>query len=103
MGVSDVQSWLKGARMAQSIHRDNLGDTTSNGGIVAREGLSAATLRAAPQLEKLLAAERSQQMAARPAPYMAPPSLGPGTQMPMRGPGIGNVPKPPGSTSDSGE
>lgn len=86
-GVMPLQTWLKDAKFAQSVHRDNLGDTGSNGGIMHREGLSRATLQVAPQLAQQLVKE--QQLAQRAqlqnTPRMAPPSLGPGTSTPTLG------------------
>lgn len=91
MGVRDVQQWLKNLATGQTIHRDNLGDTSSNGGIIHREGLSPATLQAAPQLAKALVQENqlARDNAPRPQQYLAPPSLGPGSQVP--GMGLGNL------------
>lgn len=94
-GIIPLQSWLKDAKFAQSVHRDNLADTGSNGGIMHREGLSRATLQVAPQLAQQLVKEQAlvQRQGLQNVPRAAPPSLGPGTQSPMRGPGIGNVPR----------
>jgi hypothetical protein len=104
MGVRDVQMWLRGLTTAQTIHRDNLGDTSSNGGIMHREGLSAATLQAAPQLAKVLVQEQAlaKDNAPKPQNYIAPPSLGPGSISPM--PGLGNlVPRTPRTSGDGQE
>lgn len=101
-GVTGVQSWLQNSVTGQPVHRDNLGDSGSNGGIMHRAGLSPATMRAAPQLAKALAAEQqlvqSQQL--RNAPRMAPPSLGPGTASPTMGLGT-LVPRAPRRTDES--
>ncbi|MBU6234242.1 MAG: hypothetical protein KGQ41_00205 [Alphaproteobacteria bacterium] len=102
-GVSGVMAWLKKVTSGQTIHRDNLGDTSSNGGIIHREGLSAATLQAAPQLAKVLVQEQAmvQKSQLQNQPRMAPPSLGPGATSPM--PGLGNLmPRTPRGGSTSG-
>jgi hypothetical protein len=80
-GVTSLQKWLKDSKFAQSVHRDNLGDSTSNGGIMHREGLSRATLQVAPQLAQQLVKEQAlaQRLAHQNVPKMAPPSLGPGS------------------------
>jgi hypothetical protein len=96
MGVRDVQMWLKNVMTGQPAHRDNLGDTSSNGGIMHREGLSPATLQAAPHLAKALVAEQAlvQKQQLQNAPRMAPPSLGPGASSMI--PGLGpRAPRPP--------
>lgn len=82
-GVMPLQTWLKNSKFAQSVHRDNLGDTTSNGGIMHREGLSRATLQVAPQLAQQLVKEQqlAQRVQLQNAPRMVPPSLGPGSSM----------------------
>ncbi|MCB1538474.1 MAG: hypothetical protein H6865_03330 [Rhodospirillales bacterium] len=86
-GIMPLQTWLKNAKFAQSVHRDNLGDSTSNGGIIHREGLSAATLQVAPQLAQLLVQEQAlaQKVQLHNMPRLGMPSLGPGTQMPQMG------------------
>lgn len=81
-GVSPLQSWLRDAKFAQSVHRDNLGDSSSNGGIMHREGLSRATLQVAPQLAQQLVNEQrlAQKAQIHNVPRgMVPPSLGPGS------------------------
>lgn len=108
MGVGDVQTWLKNAVTGQPAHRDNLGDVASSGGVL--QGLSRATLQAAPLLAKQLVAEQSlvQKAQLQNAPRMAPPSLGPGATTPM--PGLNNLmpraPRAPDAQSfgdDNGE
>lgn len=62
------------------MHRDNLGDTGSNGGIMHREGLSPATLQVAPQLAQQLVKEQAlaQRLQQQNVPRAAPPAWGPG-------------------------
>lgn len=99
-GIMPLQAWLADSKFAQSVHRDNLADTGTNGGIMHREGLSRATLQVAPQLAQQLVKEQAlaQRQGLHNVPRAAPPSLGPGTQSPMRAPGIGNVPRGGGSS-----
>jgi hypothetical protein len=100
-GIMGVQSWLRQSTSAQPVHRDDLTNTTSNGGVIHREGLSPATMHVAPQLAKALTQEQQlvQRAQLQNVPRMAPPSLGPGTQSPMLG--LGNLrPRPPTDTSD---
>lgn len=104
MGVIGLQAWLKKVMSAQPAHRDNLADTSSNGGIMFREGLSPATLQAAPHLAKALVQEQAlaQKAQLQNAPRAAPPSLGPGSSSPI--PGLGNlVPRTPRSSGDGQE
>lgn len=95
-GISFVQTWLTKARHAQAIHRDNLSDETSSRGVLF--DVSLATLRVAPQLAQALAKEQAlvRENAPRHAPTMAPPSLGPGSNLNM---GMRN-PKPPTHMGD---
>ena len=90
-GVMPLQNWLKNSKFAQSVHRDNLGDTTSNGGIMHREGLSRATLQVAPQLAQQIVKEQqlAQRVQLQNTPRMAPPSLGPGSNMSGPNPTLG--------------
>jgi hypothetical protein len=100
-GIMGVQSWLRQSTSAQPVHRDDLTNATSNGGVIHREGLSPATMHVAPQLAKALTQEQQlvQRAQLQNVPRMAPPSLGPGTQSPM--PGLGNLrPRPPTDMSD---
>lgn len=80
-GVTPLQAWLKNSKYAQSVHRDNLGDTGSNGGIMHREGLSRATLQVAPQLAQQLVKEQAlaQRLHQHNVPKASPPTLGPGS------------------------
>ncbi len=101
-GIMPLQTWLRNAKFAQSVHRDNLGDTGSNGGIMHRAGLSAQTLQVAPQLAQQLVQEQSlaQRQQLHHTPRMGPPSLGPGTQSPQLG--LGNY-APRGPDGSGGE
>lgn len=96
-GVTPLQKWLKDSRQAQSVHRDNLGDTGSNGGIMHREGLSPATLQVAPQLAQQLVKEQAlaQRLQQHNVPRAAPPTLGPGS-----GPNVGPITRRPYGTGD---
>lgn len=91
-GVTSLQKWLKDSKFAQSVHRDNLGDASSNGGIMHREGLSGATLQVAPQLAQQLVKEQAlaQRLQQQNVPRAAPPSLGPGS-----GANMGSIPRRP--------
>lgn len=100
-GVMGVQAWLKKVITGQPAHRDDLGNITTAGGIMHREGLSPATLQAAPHLAKQLVAEQAlaQKNQLQNQPRFAPPSLGPGSQVP--GMGLGNLmPRTPRSGDD---
>lgn len=101
-GIMGVQAWLKQAVIAQPAHRDDLGNTTSNGGIMHREGLLPATLQAAPHLAKQLVAEQAmvQKNQLQHQPRFAPPTLGPGTQVPRIG---GLAPRMPRTSTESDE
>ncbi|HEY8963557.1 MAG TPA: hypothetical protein VIN59_03740 [Alphaproteobacteria bacterium] len=94
-GMSHMQDWLARSRFAQSVHRDNLADESSSRGILF--DVSPATLKVAPQLAQALAKQQSldRQNAPRQAPNMAPPSLGPGSNLNMN-----RIPRPPTSMSD---
>jgi len=98
-GVSPLQLWLANSKFAQSVHRDNLADTGSNGGIMNREGLSAATVSVAPQLQQQLVKEQqlAQKVQLQNAPRMVPPSLGPGGGSPQIGLGRYSPRAPDGS------
>lgn len=100
-GITPLQSWLANAKFAQSVHRDNLGDTSSNGGIMHRQGLSRATLQVAPQLAQQLVKEQAltQRAHLHNAPRAAPPSLGPGGSTPN----LGNMAPRAPRTGDNGE
>lgn len=99
-GILHVQTWISQAKFAQPVHRDNLGDESSSGGVL--QGVSRATLQVAPQLAQQLANEQAlvQRAQLQNAPRMAPPSLGPGTQMPMSTP-MPRIP-PSGGNGDNG-
>ena len=99
-GIMHVQTWMRDAKFAQPVHRDNLGDEGSSGGVM--RGLSRETLQVAPQLAQQLVNEKAlvQKQQLQNAPRMVPPSLGPGSQ-PNMGPG----PRPPHmpSSDDNGD
>src|SRR5688572_23713758 len=82
MSVTGVQNWLKGAKYAQSVHRDNLADESSGRSVLF--GLSKATLQAAPQLAQQIVQEQAlaQKQQLQNAPKMGMPSLGPGSSSP---------------------
>jgi len=96
-GVTHVQNWIREAKFAQPVHRDNLADESSSGGVL--RGLSRGTLQVAPQLAQQLVQERAlaQKAQLQNAPRMAPPSLGPGTSQPMNN----LMPRAPRSTDGS--
>jgi hypothetical protein len=102
-GVTPLQKWLKDSKFAQSVHRDNLGDTSSNGGIMHREGLSRATLQVAPQLAQQLVKEQAlaQRLQQQNVPKAAPPSLGPGSS--SMGSIMPRSPRTPGSNEGNQE
>jgi|GEM_PF-1120724 len=95
-GVLHTQNWLAKAQYAQAIHRDNLGDESSVGGIL--HDVSPATLKYAPQLAQALAKEQAATM--RRVPVMTPPSLGPGSLPQLN---VNRIPKPPTHMSDEQE
>lgn len=94
-GVVHVQAWFGKVHHAQAIHRDNLGDESSSRGVLF--DVAPATLKVAPQLAQELAQQQAlvRENAPRQAPIMAPPSLGPGSNL-----NLNRMPKPPTNMSE---